>query len=57
MIFLVSGIAPDYAVADQYYANTLQSQYRTVTIDGSGKIEEQSIDVPTKYICAYALVR
>ena len=57
VIFLGSGIAPDYAVADQYYANTLQSNYRTVTIDGSGKIEEQSIDVPTKYICAYALVR
>jgi hypothetical protein len=57
VINLGTGVAPDYAVADQYYANTLQSNYRTVTIDGAGRIEEQPIETPTKYICAYALVR
>jgi hypothetical protein len=57
VIFLGNGVAPEYAVADQYYANTLGGQYRTVTIDGAGKIEEQPIETPTRYICAYALVR
>jgi hypothetical protein len=57
VINLGTGVAPDYAVADQYYANTLGGNYRTVTISGDGKIEEQPIETPTKYICAYALVR
>jgi len=57
VINLGTGVAPDYAVADAYYANTNGANYRTITIDGSGKIEEQQIDIPTRYICAYALVR
>lgn len=57
VIFLGSGVAPDYAVADQYYANTVGVNYRTVTVDGSGKIEEIPIESNTRYICAYELVR
>ena len=40
VINLGAGVAPDYAVADEYYANTVGSNYRTVTVDGAGKIEE-----------------
>jgi hypothetical protein len=57
VINLGNGISPNYAVADDYYANTGGSAYRTVTIDGAGKIEEQPIEVNTRYICAYDLVR
>jgi hypothetical protein len=57
VINLGTGVAPDYAVADQYYANTVGVNYRTVTIDGSGKIEEIPVEANTKYICAYQLVR
>jgi hypothetical protein len=57
VINLGTGVAPDYAVADQYYANTVGVNYRTVTVDGSGKIEEIPVEANTKYICAYQLVR
>jgi hypothetical protein len=57
VINLGTGVAPDYAVADQYYANTVGVNYRTVTVDGAGKIEEIPVEANTKYICAYQLVR
>jgi len=58
VINLGTGVAPDYAVADAYYSNTAGSQYRTLTVNGSGQIEEfQNVDGLTKYICAYQLVR
>jgi hypothetical protein len=55
VVNLGSGVAPDYAVSDQYYADN--TQYKTITVDGSGKMEELGITSPTKYICAYELVR
>jgi hypothetical protein len=55
VINLGSGVAPDYAVSDQYYADN--TVYKTITVDGSGKMEELGIASPTKYICAYELVR
>jgi hypothetical protein len=55
VINLGSGVAPDYAVSDQYYADN--TVYKTITVDGSGKMEELGIASPTKYICAYQLVR
>jgi len=58
VINLGTGVAPDYAVADAYYANTAGTNYRTLTVDGSGKIEELgNVDGNVKYICAYQLVR
>ncbi len=57
VINLGTGVAPDYAVTDNYYANTLGTNYRTMVVDGSGKIEELTVDASTKYICAYELVR
>jgi len=55
VINLGTGIAPDYAVSDQYYADNFA--YKTVTVDGSGKMEELGIASPTRYICSYELVR
>jgi hypothetical protein len=55
VVNLGSGVAPDYAVSDQYYADN--TNYKTITVDGSGKMEELGITSPTKYICAYELVR
>ena len=58
VINLGTGVAPDYAVADAYYSNTAGTNYRTLTVDGSGKIAEfGNVDGSTKYICAYQLVR
>ena len=48
VINLGTGIAPDYAVADQYYANTVGVNYRTVTVDGAGKIEEIPVEANTE---------
>ena len=55
VINLGTGVAPDYAVADQYYADNFA--YKTITVDGAGKMEELPIKSNTKYICAYELVR
>ena len=58
VINLGTGVPPDYAVADAYYSNTSGTNYRTLTVDGSGNIVEfQNVEGPTKYICAYQLVR
>jgi len=57
VINLGTGIPPNYAVADQYYANTVGVNYRTVVVDGAGKIEEVPTEANTQYICAYELVR
>jgi hypothetical protein len=56
VINLGTGVAPDFAVADQYYANTAEVNYRTVTVDGAGKIAEVTVEANTKYICAYSPV-
>ncbi len=57
VINLGTGIAPDYAVADEYYANTSGVNYRTVTVDGAGTIQEVPVEANTRFICAYNLVR
>jgi hypothetical protein len=58
VINLGSGVAPDEAVADAYYANTSGVNYRTLTVDGTGTIRERPIEnTGYKYICAYPLVR
>jgi hypothetical protein len=57
VINLGTGIAPDYAVTDQYYANEAGGNYRTLVVDGAGDIEEVVVDQDARYICAYTLVR
>ena len=55
VINLGEGNAPDYAVSDQYYADNIV--YKTIVVDGSGKMEELPVENSTKYICVYELVR
>jgi hypothetical protein len=55
VINLGTGTAPDYAVSDQYYADNFA--YKTIVVDGSGKMEELPVESNTKFICAYELVR
>jgi hypothetical protein len=55
VINLGTGVPPDYAVADQYYADNFV--YNTITVDGTGKMEELGVEASTKFICAYPLVR
>lgn len=57
VINLGSGIGADHQFTDSYYANTAGANYRTVVVDGSGAISEQSIESPGHYVCAYPLVR
>lgn len=57
IINLGTGVGNDHQYTDSYYSNTTGSVYATVVIDGTGKIQEQEIELPSKYICAYTLVR
>jgi hypothetical protein len=54
---LGTGIGNDHQYTDEYYGNTNGSKYSTVVIDGTGKISEQEVSVPSRYTCAYPLVR
>ncbi len=54
---LGTGIGPEHQYTDVLYADTNGASYSTVTIDGTGKIVEQEINQPSRYICAYALLR
>lgn len=55
---LGTGVGDDHMFTDSYYSAVgTGSNYTTVVIDGTGKISEQSVDSPSKFICAYALVR
>ncbi len=54
---LGTGIGNNHTFTDSYYANTAGVNYRTVVLDGTGAITEQSVDSPGHYLCAYALLR
>ncbi len=55
---LGSGSGPEEQFTNVVYANTNGVNYRTVTVDGTGRIaEHQTENDPAQYICAYALVR
>jgi hypothetical protein len=57
VINLGTGVAPDYAFSDAYYANTVGVNYRTVAVDGAGKTEEIPVESNAKFVCTYELVR
>jgi hypothetical protein len=57
VINLGTGVGSNHQFTDTYYANTTGVNYRTVVVDGTGAITEQSIDSPGRYVCAYPLVR
>jgi hypothetical protein len=54
---LGTGVGTDHQYTDEVYADTAGANYSTVVIDGTGAITEQSITSPSRYTCAYALVR
>jgi hypothetical protein len=55
---LGTGVGTSHMYTDSYY-NAVGSgtNYTTVVVDGTGKLTEQSVDAPSQFICAYALVR
>ncbi|HEX7059285.1 MAG TPA: hypothetical protein VF176_05480, partial [Solirubrobacterales bacterium] len=57
IINLGTGVGTDHQYTDSYYGNTSGSSYSTVVINGTGAVAEQSVDSPSRYICAYPLVR
>jgi hypothetical protein len=59
VINLGTGVPPNYAIADAYFSNTFGTNYRSLTVDGAGKIA-QFDDVDngsTQFICVYELIR
>jgi hypothetical protein len=55
---LGSGVGGDHQYTDSYYSAVGSgSNYTTIVVDGTGKLSEQSVDSPSEYTCAYALVR
>jgi hypothetical protein len=57
VVNLGSGSGSEHQFTDEYYANTSGVNYRTVVVDGTGAFTEQSVDSPSRYVCAYPLVR
>jgi hypothetical protein len=58
VLYLGTGSGDDHMYTDSYYSAVgTGSNYTTVVVDGTGNITEQSVDSPSKFICAYALVR
>jgi hypothetical protein len=47
----------EHQYTDSYYGNTNGGSYSTVTVNGEGHIEEQGVAVPSRYTCAYPLLR
>ncbi|HEV2857836.1 MAG TPA: hypothetical protein VGW80_05460 [Solirubrobacterales bacterium] len=55
---LGTGVGTSHMYTDSYYSAVGSgSNYTTVVVDGTGKVTELSVDAPSQYICAYALVR
>jgi hypothetical protein len=55
---LGTGAGTSHMYTDSYYSAVGSgSNYTTIVVDGTGKVTEQSVDAPSQYICAYALVR
>jgi hypothetical protein len=55
---LGNGIGLEHMYTDSYYSAVgTGSNYTTIVVDGTGKLSEQSVESPSKYICAYPLVR
>jgi hypothetical protein len=54
---LGTGVGSDHQYADAYYSNTSGGSYRTIVVNGNGAISESEVNVPSRYICAYQLLR
>jgi hypothetical protein len=55
---LGNGVGTEHMYTDTYYSAVgTGSNYTTIVVDGTGKLSEQSVESPSKYTCAYPLVR
>jgi hypothetical protein len=54
---LGTGVGDDHQYADAYYSRPGEGNYRTLVVDGTGAISELEVTAPSRYICAYELVR
>lgn len=58
IINLGTGIGTSHQYTDSYYYDPVGGGHpSTVTVDGTGAIVQQSPTQPSRYICAYALLR
>jgi hypothetical protein len=57
VINLGTGVGTDQQFTDAVYADDGGGTYWTITVDGTGALERQQISNPSRYICAYPLVR
>jgi hypothetical protein len=57
VINLGTGVGTDHQFTDSVHANTSGGGYSTITVDGTGALTEQAISNPSRYICAYPLIR
>jgi hypothetical protein len=58
VVHLGSGSLPEYAVADDFFANTsTKSDYSSMTVDAAGEIRLVAAGEAVGYVCAYPLVR
>jgi hypothetical protein len=57
VINLGTGVGTEHQYTDTIYANTAGTNYSTIVLDGTGAFTEQSTETPSRYICAYELLR
>ena len=54
---LGTGVGDDHQYTDSYYSRPGEGNYRTLVVDGTGAVSELEINAPSRYICAYDLLR
>jgi hypothetical protein len=54
---LGTGVGGDHQYTDSYYSRPGEGNYRTLVVDGTGAVSELEINAPSRYICAYDLLR
>lgn len=57
LLNLGTGVGADHQYTDSVYSNTSGGNYRTIVVDGTGALTEQSPSSSSRYICVYQLVR
>lgn len=57
IVNLGTGIGVNHQYTDTYYNGPGTSAYRTIVIDGTGALKELEPNQPSRYVCAYPLVR
>lgn len=57
LVNLGTGVGTNHQYTDSFYSDVGSGNYTTIVINGTGTTTEQSVDSPSKYICAYTLLR